>query len=134
MSKNNKNVDNKDIINLESIFYAVIISSVATAILTVFIGIESVTDILQLFFLTLVFTCIIVYYVLKNSEGLTLDKLEDVSILYYLGIILIICLFVIFLYAIGYNLKSYEGMINGIILGLVLVIGYNMVVFLIGLS
>ena len=124
---------NKDFVTLPNILYILLVSSSVSVILSNFLGIFTVSNIIQLYIIVLIFTIAILYHLLKGKK-MTLDILESKSVLYFLAFVIFIGFFALFLKFTSMEKESVEGKVFAIIFLLLVFALANLIFFIIGMG
>jgi len=124
---------NKDFVTLPNILYILIVSSSVSVILSNFLGIFTVSNIIQLYIIVLIFTIAVLYHLLKDKK-MTLDILESKSVLYFLAFVIFIGFFALFLKFTSMEKESVEGKVFALIFLLLVFALANLIFFIIGMG
>ena len=130
---NSNTTGKQNFVSLPNIFYILLISSCVSGILLNMFGIKSITNIFELFIIVLIITILVLYQLLKKKK-MTLDKLEYRSILYFIGFLILIWLFGLFIKFTSNKKDSIEGKLLALILILLIFIFVNLIFFIIGMG
>lgn len=125
--------NNKDFVTLPNIFYILLVSSSVSVILSNFLGIFTVSNLIQLYIIVLIFTVAVLYHLLKGKK-MTLDILESKSVLYFLAFVIFIGFFALFLKFTSMEKESFEGKVFAIIFLLLVFALANLIFFIIGMG
>ena len=138
-----QNVSKKDIskqplsdngfVTLQNIFYILLVSVCVSAIFVNLFGIKTVSNIFQLYIIVLALTIALIYHFLIKKK-LSLDILEDKSIIFFLAFVLFVSFLILFLKFTSMSLNSTEGFIFGLVFLLLVFAFVNIIFFIIGMG
>ena len=128
-----KSSNNKKFLTLPNILHILLVSFIVCIILSNLFGIFTLSNMIQLYIIVLVFTVAVLYNILKDKK-MTLEILESKSVIYFIAFVIFIGFFGLFLKFTSMDKESFEGKIFALIFVLLVFALANLIFFIIGMG
>tara|TARA_Y100000389_G_C17222504_1_gene394021 strand:- start:157 stop:600 length:444 start_codon:yes stop_codon:yes gene_type:complete len=133
LNSNSNSNGKKGFLNLPNIFYILLVSFCVCVILLNFLGLRTIRNIFEVYIIVVVFTVAVLYQLLKKKK-MSLDKLEMQSVLCFIGFLVAIGLFGLFLKFTSMEKDSVEGKVFALVFLLLVFALVNLIFFIIGMG
>ena len=133
LASSSNSSNKKKFLTLPNILHILLVSSIVSIVLSNLFGIFTLSNMIQLYVIVLIFTVAVLYNIL-NDKKMTLEILESKSVLYFLAFVIFLGFFGLFLRFTSMEKESFEGKIFALIFVLLVFALANLIFFIIGMG